>query len=143
MNSESPRPYALSSTASSLGVERPLDSTIAWPPRRTAVCGSALTRLITSVSATGQPSRAQARVTADTCGNTVTRSGAVQPDQGAADAVQQRVAAGQHVHLGRAVVEQAAQRGQQRRRPLPAFRADGVVEQAQLPVRSVNDGGAA
>jgi len=48
---------------------------IACPPRRTAVCGCAVTRLITSVSWTFQPIRAQASVTDDTCGSTLTRSG--------------------------------------------------------------------
>ena len=52
-----------------------LDSTIAWPPRRTAVCGCAVTRLITSVSWTFQPIRAHASVTEDTCGSTLTCSG--------------------------------------------------------------------
>ena len=38
------------------------------------MCGSAVTRLITSVSCTAQPTREQASVTDDTCGSTATRS---------------------------------------------------------------------
>ena len=58
--------------AGSVGVAPSRLSTTARPPRRTARVGSAVTRLITSVSCTGQPSRAQASVTADTCGSTRT-----------------------------------------------------------------------
>ena len=58
-----------------VGVDPSLDSTMAWPPRRIAAVGCAVTRLITSVSCTFHPIRAHASVTAETCGNTVTRSG--------------------------------------------------------------------
>ena len=64
--------------------------------------------------------REHASVTDDTCGSTATRSAPYSRISEAADPVQQRVAAGDHVHVALDVVEQRAQRGQHRRRPLPA-----------------------
>ena len=103
------------------------------------VRGCPVTRLITSVSCTFQPMRAHASVTAETCGSTLHFFGAVQADQAAADAVQQRVAAGDDVDVAVMAVEQCLQRRQQRRRPLFAVRGHRVVEQAELSLSAVND----
>ena len=78
------------------------------------MCGSAVTRLITSVSCTAQPSRAHASVTDDTCGNTDNAIPAEQPDQRGADTVQQRVTTGHDVNVAVDVVEKRRQCGQQR-----------------------------
>ena len=100
----------------------------ACPPRRTAVCGCALTRLITSVSCRDQPqpgARQRHRRHVRQHGDPIP---AEQPDQRGCDAVQQRVAAGQHVHVCVGVVKERRQGGQQRRRPLMPHRRHRVVQ---------------
>ena len=94
------------------------DSTTACPPRRTAVCGSAVTRLITSVSCTGQPEprtrqrhRRHVRQHRDPVG-------AEQPDQRAPTPCSIGSPLATHVHVA-VDVAQGVQRGQHRRRPLP------------------------
>ena len=67
---------------------------------RTSTSGDRATALTSSTSAAGQPSRAQANASAEGCGYTCRRSGAEAARERRADAVQHRVAAGEHAEAG-------------------------------------------
>ena len=121
VNSESPRPVSVSSRASAAGPDASRDSTIARPPRRTAVSGSAVTRLITSVSwpttpAGRTPASRSTRAAAPSPARRRT-AGPVSRRCRAASGHRRRARARRRRPYRRTV----AQPGQQRRRPRPAF----------------------
>ena len=131
----SPYPREVSRAATAAGVPGPALRIRIRRPGWTSGCSSAtgaVTRLSTSVSAAA--SRAGPRRARPTTGaGRVHGCGAEQPDQGGADAVEHRVAAGQDRDAPAAVrVQHSRQRGHQRRGPRHPLGLDRRREHGEL-----------
>ena len=129
---EPPKPLAASNAATAAG---PFSSEVSAITRRPGCSSgrSSSTGLpcsdTVSISASGQPSRAAARLKAEGAGNVRHFCGWNQPRDGRADAVQERVARGQHADAAPAERHQVAHPGVERRRPLSRLPLDEVGRQ--------------